>query len=246
MRNLIIMKNVVNTEFLKLRKSKILWCIPISILIPAIITISKYVLNGKCIDDWNDYFLNNIIFLNMLVIIGFLGILAGFIYSREYIEHTISNMFTYPISRVQFFIGKLIVMLIFIAITLISEFILLVGIGLILKHAPLSMSVLIYHARVYMLMILMHFSLVTIVAFLSIYKKSMVPVVAFLVIVLFTNILIFNSELSMFFPWSIPALLSPHEDITVYINTPLCILNLSIIFVLGLVLSIKSIKSDVY
>jgi len=83
----------------------------------------------------------------------------------------INNLFTYPISRSNFFVGKLIVMFLIISVTLFSSFVLSLLSGVILKHEPLTTVYL----KAYMLMVIMHFALVPIVGQLSISKRNIIP-----------------------------------------------------------------------
>jgi len=238
---------VINTEFLKLKNCKVLWCIPICSFFPDILVFLMYAANTKYpIVIWDNYLTNAVMLINVLMGIAFFSILAGFIYSREYQENTVNSMFTYPISRMQFFISKLIVMLIIISITLISSFIVLVFLGLTIKHEPLTLIVLLYYTKVYVFMIIMHFALIPIVAFLGIYNKSIIPPIILGVGAITVSLIIMNTPFNTLFPWTIPTILSPHENGRTYTNYTLGIIVLCITFIIGTILSIKSIKEDVH
>lgn len=247
MNKLASLPTVINTEFIKLRKCKVLWCIPLCSLCPNILLFLVYAFNKKFpIVIWEDYFKDVEMIINMLIGIGLFSVLAGFIFSREYQENTVNSMFTYPISRMQFFVGKLIVMFILIFITLISAFILSVFSGLILKHETLTFSILLYYAKAYIFMVIMHFALIPIVAFLSIYNKSIIPPIIVGVSAITLNIIVINTKLNTLFPWSIPTILSPNENGRTYTNYALGITVLCASFIIGTILSIKSIRKDVH
>lgn len=238
---------IISTEFIKLKKCKILWCIPLCAILPDALIFSMYAFNKKYpIVDWNEYVSNAATFFNLLMAVGFFALIAGFIFSREYGENTVNVMFTYPISRVQFFIGKLIVMLILISITTITSFVLLMTSGIIIKHEPLTANILLAYGKAYVLMIIMHFALVPIMAFLSIYNKSMIPSLILGVASICVNLLILNTPFNTLFPWTVPTILSPHLDGRTYTNYLLGEIVLIITFILGIILSIKSVKNDVH
>ncbi|MCB8818214.1 ABC transporter permease [Desulfosporosinus shakirovi] len=168
--------NIVSTEIQKLKNCKILWAIPTIFLIPNFLVFIIYAINPKYpIVVWNDYLLTPVMLINLLVGIGFFALLTGFIFSREYQEHMINNLFTYPIRRSDFFVGKLIVMFLIISVTLFSSFVLSLLSGVILKHEALTNVVVIKYLKAYMLMVIMHFALVPIVAQLSISKRNIIP-----------------------------------------------------------------------
>ncbi|MBU3098950.1 MULTISPECIES: ABC transporter permease [Clostridium] len=246
MNNVASLSTVMHTEFLKLRKCKVLWCMPLCAFLPDLLIFSVFALNKKFpIVVWENFFTDAEMMINMLIAIGLFSLLAGFIFSREYQENTINSMFTYPIGRIQFFIGKLIVILILISITIVSSFILLVLLGLTIKHEPLTLNILLYYTKVYVFMILMHFALIPIVAFLSIYNKSIVPPIILGVSAITLNLIVMNTGFNTIFPWSIPTILSPHQNGTIYTNYTLGIIVLCATFIIGTILSIKSIKKDV-
>ncbi|WP_053957278.1 ABC transporter permease [Inediibacterium massiliense] len=237
---------VINTEFLKLRKCKILWCVPLCSLLPDILIFLIYAFNPKYpIVVWKEYFTSAIMLINILFGIGFFSLLTGFIYSREYQENTINTMFTYPISRMQFFISKLIVILMLIIVTIISSFIILLLLGLSIKHEPLTFNILLYYTKVYIFMIIMHYALIPVAAFLGIHNKSIIPPIILGVSAMAFSIIIMNTPFNTLFPWSVPTILSPHENGRTYTNYTLGIVTLSTTFTVGTILSIKSIKRDV-
>lgn len=246
MNNVASLPTVMHTEFLKLRKCKVLWCMPLCSLFPNILVFSMYAVNKKFpIVVWKDYFTTNEMLINAMLGIAFFSVLAGYIFSREYQENTVNSMFTYPISRIQFFISKLVVILILISITLISSFILAMLLGLTIKHEPLTFSVLLYYAKTYIFMIIMHFALIPIVAFLAIYYKSILPPIILGVGATTVSLIMMNTPFNTVFPWSIPVILSPQENEGTYTNYALGIIVLCTTFIVGTILSIRSIKKDV-
>lgn len=246
MNSLTSLPAVISTEFIKLKKCKVLWGVPLCSLCPVMMIYIMYAFNKKYpVVAWSNYFSLIETITNLLVAVGIFAVLTGYIFSREYQENTINSMFTYPISRVQFFAGKLVVMLILIFITFVSSFILSVLFGLTIKHETLTVGILLYYLKTYLLMVLMHFSLVPIMAFLSIYNKSIIPPIIVGVIAITLNLIIINTPFNTLFPWSIPVIMSPHEDGRTYTNYARGITVLCVTFIFGILLSIKSIKKDV-
>lgn len=247
MPKLVELYNITSTELIKLKNCKILWAIPAGFLIPNILVVLIYAFNPKYpIVVWEDYFLTPVMLINLLLGIGLFSLLTGFIFSREYQEHMINNLFTYPISRFNFFVGKLIVMLLIIAITLFSSYILSILSGLILKHEPLTTAILLKYLKAYMLMVIMHFALVPIVAQLSISKRNIIPPIILGIGVMVLNLIILNTPFNTIFPWTIPTVFSPHEGGRTFTNYTLGTFTLLVTFVIGIILSLNSLKRDVH
>jgi hypothetical protein len=239
--------NIISTELQKLKNCKILWAIPTISLIPNFLVFLIYASNPKFpIVVWKDYFLLPVMLINLLVGIGFFALLTGFIFSREYQEHMINNLFTYPIRRFNIFVGKLMVMFLIIAVTLFSSFVLSILSGLILKHEPLTTTLVFEYLRAYMLMVIMHFALVPIVAQLSISKRNIIPPIILGICAMVLNIIILNTPFNTIFPWTIPAIFSPHEGGRIFTNYSLGAFTLLFTFVIGIVLSFFSLKRDVH
>ena len=239
--------NITTTELQKLKNCKILWTLPTIFLIPNFLVFLVYASNSKYpLVVWDDYFLTPVMLINLLVGIVFFALLTGFIFSREYQEHMINNLFTYPSSRSKFFVGKLTVMLIIIAVTLFSSFFLSILSGVILKHEPLTTAVVFEYLRAYTLMVIMHFALVPIVAQLSISKRNIIPPIILGICAMVLNIIIFNTPLNTIFPWTIPTVFSPHDGARTFTNYPLGTFTLLVTFVIGIVLSLNSLKKDVH
>ena len=239
--------NITSTELQKLKNCKILWAIPTISILPNLLIFLVYAFHPKYpIVVWQDYFSNPIMLINLMAGIGFFALLTGYIFSREYQEHMINNLLTYPIRRSNFFVGKLIVMLLIIAVTLFSSFVLSVLSGVILEHEPLTTAVFFEYLKAYTLMVIMHFALVPIVAQLSISKRNIIPPIILGICAMVINLIIFNTPLNIIFPWTIPTIFSPHEGGLTFTNYPLGTFTLLVTFVIGIVLSLNSLKKDVH
>lgn len=114
------MITIMQTELLKLRRTIVQWMILGVILIPISFNFIYVMISGFLGDpsfNWN----TSLIFMNFLqtVIIApiFYAGIASFIFSREYREGTMEAHFTYPYTRTFFFIGKLLIIFLFILLS---------------------------------------------------------------------------------------------------------------------------------
>lgn len=201
-------------EIFKYRKAKIKFC-TIVLFIPTVIAFIIYGFNKKynSILLWEDYLNTILTFLNDIVATIIYGIIAAYIFGHEYETKTMNVMFTYPINRMKLLFSKLACILYIIAITLILVLFTSIILGFLLKHERLNIDLLIYYFISLLKMIVYHFMLVCITCAVAIYTKNVLPSIIFVISATFANIVIVNTHLSAFYPWSAPVLLSPHEGV---------------------------------
>ncbi|ABR34821.1 MULTISPECIES: ABC transporter permease [Clostridium] len=238
------MMKYVLAEIFKYRKAKIKFC-TIVLFIPTVISFIIYGFNKKynSLLLWEGYLNVIFSFLNDIVAPIVYGIIAAYIFGHEYETKTMNVMFTYPINRMKLLFSKLACILYIIAITLILVFFTSIILGFLLKHESLNMDLLIYYFIALLKMILYHFMLVCITCAVAIYSKNVLPGIIFVISATFANIVIVNTQLSAFYPWSAPVLLSPHEGVgRIFIPYTLSTISLVVIFLIGLAISIKKYR----
>ena len=231
-------------EIFKYRKAKIKFC-TIVLFIPTVIAFIIYGFNKKynSIILWEDYLNTILTFLNDIVATIIYGIIAAYIFGHEYETKTMNVMFTYPINRMKLLFSKLACILYIIAITLILVLFTSIILGFLLKHERLNIDLLIYYFISLLKMIVYHFMLVCITCAVAIYTKNVLPSIIFVISATFANIVIVNTHLSAFYPWSAPVLLSPHEGVgRTFIPSTLNMISLIVIFLIGLDISIKKYR----
>jgi hypothetical protein len=238
------MMKCILAEIFKYRKAKIKFC-TIVLFIPTVIAFIIYGFNKKynSIILWEDYLNTILTFLNDIVATIIYGIIAAYIFGHEYETKTMNVMFTYPINRMKLLFSKLACILYIIAITLILVLFTSIILGFLLKHERLNIDLLIYYFISLLKMIVYHFMLVCITCAVAIYTKNVLPSIIFVISATFANIVIVNTHLSAFYPWSAPVLLSPHEGVgRTFIPSTLNMISLIVIFLIGLDISIKKYR----
>lgn len=205
------MTKYVLAEFTKFKYSKVKYSILV-LLVPVILVFIMYAVNNKKypIVEWDSYLTTIETFLNLLVCMLVFGIITSYVFGVEYETKTINVLFTYPIHRIKLLFSKLTLIFIIIMFSLISVFLISIFLGMLIKHDPLTLNIISDNFMVYIKMICMHFILVTIIPPIVFHTKSVLPAVVFIVGASFFNIILVNTKLSSFYPWSIPVLFTPH------------------------------------
>lgn len=234
---------VLKSELIKLKGSKILYVIGCLPIITILLIFCMYAINPKYSitqTGWAEYYKTIVMFFNLMTGTATFYILTGYIFSREYQEGTQIILFTSPIPKLTFYLGKLIIIFGCIVITMLLLLILPLCLGIFITDLPFTMPLLLQQLKVLSLMAIMHFCLIPIGTFFAIRWKSFLSVVILLCFVLFFNLILVNVPGNVMYPWVVPLLFSPHEGVgRTFINYPVGVISLLCIFAIGFISSIR-------
>jgi hypothetical protein len=240
------MRSVIKSELIKLRGSKIVYLTTILQLIPILLVFSIYALNPKySISEtgWDAYYTTIYMFFNLMTGTAIFYIFTGYIFSREYQEGTNIILFTSPISKLKFYCGKLLIVFGLILFTMTILLILPFCLGILITDAPFTFNIFLNQLKIVSLMTIMHFCLIPIASFFAIKWENFLSVVLLMCIVLFLNFILVNVPGNILYPWIVPLVFSPHEGLgRTFVNYPIGTVSISLIFIIGLILSIFEYK----
>jgi len=205
------MFNVIITEFLKLKHSKILWLIPIGAIVPvlmALLSLSQmYNSNDPSAHYWGMLLKTVLVFSNYFSS-AILALITGFIFTREYQEITINVLFTYPISRLKFYISKLIVSLFLTTVLFTLSIIFTLISGIVFKYEMFISEFLVIFIKYSLFSILLNFLLVPIAAFVGIKSKTVLSTSALGIVYVMSMLFLNKPEYSVYIPCCIPSLIA--------------------------------------
>ncbi|WP_163581374.1 ABC transporter permease [Gracilibacillus saliphilus] len=237
--------NVIYTELLKLKRSIILWILPIATIVPIILSfLPLYMTKLQEGEDANYLFTllqGNLAFLNLIVGVPLFALIASYIFSMEYQQRTVNYLFTYPYSRLHFLLGKMTVILILMTFVIFSSFLISLGLGIGFLKASVDEEMLLHYLTIYLLVILMQFALIPLSILLTVWKKNILLPMFVSVILAVVAGLIMEYDIATLFPWSIPSRIA--FSLTDYYNFAsfsynLSIVSLILVFYIPLMLSI--------
>lgn len=193
------------TELMKWKRSPILVLIAVSALVPVLVTVNLLLSESPGYVTWS-YILVESHMVALKYIPAFLGLLAGYVFSRETLNGTMSALLTSPVRRGSLMTAKLLVMLPVIVLIHLLLFLLALLLGILTADDTLSMHLLFSVLRVNLLAAILHFGLIPAIAAVSMAGRSyLLPIVFSL-----------GSSLSMFamlltryrgyFPWCLPSI----------------------------------------
>lgn len=235
------MLNILYSEIIKLKNTRILWLIPVGAFIPVLLLFIN-ALNDKDYQaqGW-PYFLGHVL-LSMSELAPPVFILfTGYIFAREYQDNTISCVFTYPIMRTGVLISKTVLLIpIIVAITFLA-FISALCLGVFLVQGSLSWDVFVMYVRTFILMVIVHFALIPAAVTISIVSKNIVASTVAAIASFLLFVALSGTKYNVFYPWCIPALFATkwgqYEKFW-EMNTIYACITLSIIFIIPLIFNI--------
>ena len=212
------------TECMKLRRSKIfVITIVFFIFIPLMMGLlmivaqhpeisaklglvgTKAKLFGE--NNWEGYFTGLLQIIAAIGIIGF-GFVTSWVFGREYIDHTITNILALPVSRSAIVISKFIVVIIWSALLVIVMFVAGIVIGRLIGIPDWSDRLFSQFVSKYILVSGLTILLCTPVALIASYGRGIIAPIAFVILMLITAQFVSFVGLGPYFPWAIPGLLT--------------------------------------
>jgi len=242
--------NLLFTEFLKLKRAKMFFVSVIgAAAAPILMFIGFLNMRSKTPDvpiTFEISFYNTNLYVLMLIGPLLYGVITAYLFNREYVEDTLKNLLTIPVSRISLITSKLVMLFLWIqALTLVAwglTFIL----GLIGQFDDLSTAVLWITMKEYIVGASLIFLVSTPTMLVTFLFKNYVPTIIFTAIVTMINLALADMEYKALFPWSAVHVIASKQLIPEYpmLYSYIAILSTSVVGFLATVLHFK--KADIH
>lgn len=211
-------------EFMKLRRSKILWItIVLFIFVPLMMSLMFYLQNHPEISeklgiigtkasalrlgnaDWTTYlgFLTQV--MAGIGLIGF-GFVTSWVFGREYADRTLKDILALPVLRSYIVISKMIVIVLWSVLLILVFYLSGIVFGRFINISGWSAIIILGYSKTFWITALLTLLLCTPVAFFASYSRGYLFPMGFVILTLlmanFTGLV----GLGPYFPWSIPGL----------------------------------------
>lgn len=230
----------IQTEFIKLKNSKLFFLSLLSGLIPPFLmymgVLEMRSDTPSFILKFSEMFIETNLYMTGLFAVFILCIIISYLIGREYNEHTLKLVLTSPISDFEYLIGKYIVFIIWTLLlfgvtfigTLIFGF-LGGGVGLTLNMALHYLGEMLFGG--FLLSLVM-----TSFIFLSMIMKNIVPSMIAGSVLILANLLSYSCSWGPYLPWMASYIVSSNT-ISQYpcrITTPLLVIAITFLFGIGI------------
>lgn len=242
------MVNLLYCEFLKLKRSKmflisILGAMVAPIMVFAGLIKAKITQPEKIITYWDMLEQTNLYMLLLFGIIVY-GVIAAYLFSREYSENTLKSILTVPVSKEAFLSAKFLMLFVWMMIITLVAWISTLLLSIFGNAADFSGAVIFHSLKEYFLGAMLLFLTMSPFVFITLWLKNLVtPIIAVATVVL-ANVALANEDLAALFPWSSPYLIASGdiEKLSYSIETALVIIFA--VFLSGIITSFAYFKKQ--
>lgn len=184
-------------------------------------------------NSWKGYLeiINQLI--AVLGVIGF-GFVTSWVFGREYMEHTITDILALPISRSSIVSAKYLIVLFWCLGLSITLYLFTILIGLAIHIPGWEHSLIFDFTKVYFLTALYTILLSTVVGFVVSYAKSIIAPIGFVLLMVIMAQFIAIAGWGAYFPWSIPGVFTVSNSVEGMQLFPMSYIILLFTFLLGL------------
>ncbi len=228
-------------EFLKVRKSRMLWITIaffafVALMMGLLMLIAIHpeyagksaIFSSKATfvkrTDWTGFFGLLLQIILTLGIIGY-GVVTGWIFGREFSDRVINDILALPVSRITIVTAKFIVVGIWCILLMLTIYFVGLVIGIAISLPGWNAPVIIHWSWIYMRSGLLTILSGSPVGLVASYGRGYLLAIAYVLLTLITTQFVFLGVpgLAPYFPWAIPALSSglagpglPHAGILCY------------------------------
>jgi hypothetical protein len=161
--------NLIYTELIKYKRTPVFWMIAIGGFLTAG-TAMLLVTSQKSVVTWDGFTAAGLNCINLLALF-IIAVITGYVMSGEYQQSTIGTLFTYPVSRIELFMAKQAVMLIFSICLYISFLVSAFAFGIVVIGVP-EWELIFKLLRLIFIMVGLNFVLVPLTSFICLLVKS--------------------------------------------------------------------------
>lgn len=203
------MSSMLYVEWIKVKRSKWGWLIILTLLAQHGIEYSAIVQQtspSRLTWEWTYYIHYRLLITGIFPIL--LSLLMGYVIISEFRYNTISNVLTYPYSRSAFLLGKYIVAILILSVTLLVDFVMTAGVGLLAGFEPMTMGMWQKSITVMLMLLPMMVAFMPLYAYSSLFFGSYLANATLgVLVVVFCEIIWDRLDYSIMFPWTIPAVI---------------------------------------
>lgn len=242
------MVNLLYCEFLKLKRSKMFFISILGAMVAPVMVfaglIKAKITEPDKIITYSDMLEQTNLYVLLLFGVIVYGVIAAYLFSREYTENTLKSVLTIPISKEAFLTAKFLMlfvwMMILTAVAWASTFLL----SIVGNAAQFSVAVIMQSIKEYFLgAFLLYFTMSPFV-FITLWLKNLVtPIIATATVVL-GNVALANEDLGVLFPWTSSYLIASGDIEKYKYSTEIAIIIIFVVFFIGIFTSFVYFKKQ--
>ncbi|MBP1996977.1 ABC transporter permease [Paenibacillus eucommiae] len=200
------MVDLLYTELLKLKRSRMfLLSIIGAAVAPFMVVVSTYIhiktKDPSLFVPFNELFFDANMYTVLLIGVPLYGVVTAYLFSREYMEDTLKNLLTIPVSRTSIMLSKMLLMFMWIMLLTLLAWGLTLLLGILGQFEGLSSSLVVESLQQFMVAGAFLFILSTPIILITIVLKNYVPTIVLTIVITLINVMSSNSEYKGLIPW---------------------------------------------
>lgn len=207
------MLRLIQIELLKLKNAPVVWMSLLGVVLVPLLNafILLVIAPQQNLSEpvaWWQYNSQNTTFMGALIGTMLFGLIATYVFAREFVENTAKNVLTTPVQRSSFVFAKLMIVAGWLVALGIISYALAAFIGALMGLEAMSIKEVIARFPHFLGIIGLHYLNLPLVAWIALLSRSYIAPMAFSGGMTVIGLLMLNSGLHDFFPWSIPGALA--------------------------------------
>lgn len=232
------MYNFIEIEFIKLKRSKIFILTLLGAIFPSFLLFLSAKFGEFTETITLETFLSHVnMYMSLIFVILLFTIIISYLFGREYNEHTLKTILTAPTTRSTFIISKYTMFLVWILIITMITTLSAIVFGYLAGTTGFTINVILNSLKELIITNLLLFLTFTPLVFLSLKITNLVPAMIGGAILTFTNMIISSSKYGIYFPYSIPYLLTSGEIFEYTTNLTIPYIIIIATFIIGIIAS---------
>ncbi|MEK4083130.1 ABC transporter permease [Psychrobacillus sp. FSL K6-1415] len=201
------MVNLLYTELLKLKRSKMfLISILGSVVAPFMVVVASYVHmkteNPAQLITFDEIFYETNLYTVLIIGVPLYGVITAYLFGREYLEDTLKNLLTIPVSRISYIMSKLVILFMWIMLLSLVSWGLTLLLGILGQFEGLSTLLIVEYLGRFITGGILVFILSTPIVLIAVVMKNYVPTIILTIVITMINVMSGNSEHRALFPWA--------------------------------------------
>jgi len=199
-------------EFLKLKRSKILLISILGSLVApgfsALSIFEKLLREPTIAISIGDMYLQTQYMFMVVFGTAIYGVIAAYLFNREYADHTLKTILTIPVNRTKFLVCKFVMLTVWLVLMAVLAWAAVLIIGVPAGVTGYSVAALWQWLQIFVFGAILYSMVLTPIIFITLWLKNMLTIMIIIVVLSTTNLIMTNSKYACYNPFMLPRLIS--------------------------------------
>ena len=177
-----------------------------SVVAPFMVVVASYVHmkteNPAQLITFDEIFYETNLYTVLIIGVPLYGVITAYLFGREYLEDTLKNLLTIPVSRISYIMSKLVILFMWIMLLSLVSWGLTLLLGILGQFEGLNTLLIVEYLGRFITGGILVFILSTPIVLVAVVMKNYVPTIILTIVITMINVMSGNSEHRALFPWA--------------------------------------------